>query len=399
MKFKVILAVLLFLGFVSCRKEMPRMQNPNNQVVHNWNELFESYWNGMNYHYVFWDIDSTDWDKVYDEYKPKFQEIAKLGFKDIEVNDRAVEWIKDMSASLIDQHLQITISLPGNEKDRVYALFPPLDNLKKREGYHELLLKERLDALIKMHNEGRWSGPLPFVLSDEEGNNVRYYSSCLIDNKIAYLGFSKFFFSQDLSNQLVYQIFEYYYDMLDNNSELKGVIIDLRGNYGGYLNDLKWVLGKFVKEPLKFCYTRKKNGLGRLDFTPYTPEYLYPFDYKRELNIPVVVLADMNSISMAEITTLAVMNLPGGNGVFIGEQTWGGNGNLNPDFDYTYGGQFSNQKLNVSTCMSSLVDINKVSYEGRGIKPDIELPLDVEKLINEQIDNQLEYAINYINSK
>lgn len=96
------------------------------------------------------------------------------------------------------------------------------------------------------------------------------------------------------------------------------------------------------------------------------------------------------------MTTMAVLALPKGNGVFIGEQTWGGTGNTNSDFDITYGGQFINNMLNVYICMSNLVDANGVSHEGKGIKPTIEVPLDVEKLEQQLIDNQLEYAFNYI---
>lgn len=65
MKYKILLALLFVLGLVSCRKEMPDMQNPREETIYNWDQLFESYWNGMNYNYVFWDIDTTDWDKMY----------------------------------------------------------------------------------------------------------------------------------------------------------------------------------------------------------------------------------------------------------------------------------------------------------------------------------------------
>lgn len=59
------------MALTGCRKEMPQMQNPRTEVyITNWTQLFESFWNGMNYNYVFWDIDPTDWDAVYDEYHP-----------------------------------------------------------------------------------------------------------------------------------------------------------------------------------------------------------------------------------------------------------------------------------------------------------------------------------------
>lgn len=398
MKYKILLALLFVLGLVSCRKEMPDMQNPREELVCNWDQLFESYWNGMNYNYVFWDIDTTDWDKMYEVYKPKFEGIAKAGFDNEEVNKEAFEWLKEMSSTLIDYHFRISVNLTPSDGNS-YTYIPSDENIRKRKGYHENFFLSRNSILQKMVNDGRFvnieSCPIDLQTPDQ-----RYYISGITKSNILYLGFSSFSIQADLKNENYKErmeaVFNIYWNNLDNNPDLKGVIIDVRGNGGGSLSDLSSVLGRFVKEPLKVFYTRKKSGTGRLDYTPYTPEYLYPLDYKRELDIPVVVLADMHSVSMAEMTTMAVLALPKGNGVFIGEQTWGGTGNLSPYFDMTYGGQFINTMLDVYTCMSNLVDANGVSHEGKGVKPTIEVPLDVEKLEQQLIDNQLEYAFNYI---
>lgn len=402
MKHKILLALLFVLGLVSCRKEMPDMQNPRGEFIYNWDQLFESYWNGMNYNYVFWDIDTTDWDKMYEVYKPKFEGIAQAGFNNKEVNDTAFGWLKEMSSTLIDYHFNLTFydhKWDGDYSKYPYTFNPGKENVQKRKGYHESSIDYRLPILEKMDVNGRFVSCNIAQLPSSDSRE-RFYFSGLTDSNILYLGFSSFSILNDLNNKDYTKdteaVFNIYWNNLDNNPDLKGVIIDVRGNGGGYLNDLSYVLGKFVKEPLKIFYTRKKSGTGRLDYTPYTPEYLYPLDYKRELDIPVVVLADMHSVSMAEMTTMAVLALPKGNGVFIGEQTWGGTGNTNSDFDITYGGEFINNMLNVYTCMSNLVDANGVSHEGKGVKPTIEVPLDVEKLEQQLIDNQLEYAINYI---
>ncbi len=401
MKSKIILALVFVLGLISCRKDMPDMQNPRTETIYNWDQLFESYWNGMNYNYVFWDIDTTDWDKMYEVYKPKFEGIAKAGFENEQVNKEAFEWLKEMSSTLIDYHFRISVNLTSSD-GYFFTYIPSDNNIRKRKGYHENITFDRVLILQKMINDGRFVESHGHFIN-REIQNLQYYFSGITKSNILYLGFSSFSILTDLNNsnhkEGMEAVFNIYRNNLDNNPDLKGVIIDVRGNGGGYLEDLSYVLGKFVNEPLKVFYTRKKSGTGRLDYTPYTPEYLYPLDYTRELDIPVVVLADMHSVSMAEMTTMAVLALPKGNGVFIGEQTWGGTGNLSPDFDETYGGQFINNMLDVYTCMSNLVDANGVSHEGKGIKPTIEVPLDVEKLEQQHIDNQLEYAINYIESK
>lgn len=64
--FKIfLLTSACMLTLAGCRKEMPQMQNPRtDENIYNWFQVFESLWSGMNYNYVFWDIDPTDWDAV-----------------------------------------------------------------------------------------------------------------------------------------------------------------------------------------------------------------------------------------------------------------------------------------------------------------------------------------------
>lgn len=270
MKNRIIYILLLLLGVTSCRDEMPYIQNPDTETINNWDQLFESYWKSLNYNYMFWDIDPTDWDKVYKEYKPKFEEIASAKFNDEDINKRAFEWIKDMSDSLVDHHMYVSI------------------------------------------------------------------------------------------------------------------------------NDLNLFFGKFVSEPLKVFQMKTKCGLGRLDYTPYVPQYLQPLACKRKLDIPIVILADVHSASMAEFAIMSVLALPGGNGVFIGERTHGGTGILYPKSESVYSGYIKNSNYEVYMCNVSTLDANGVSYEGKGIEPTIEVPLDVESYLA-GYDNQLERAIEYIN--
>ena len=73
--------LLLFVALLTsaCRDEAPELMNPNErQLLNTPSQVFESFWHGMNNSYVFWDIDPTDWDKVYDDYLPRFRELDKL---------------------------------------------------------------------------------------------------------------------------------------------------------------------------------------------------------------------------------------------------------------------------------------------------------------------------------
>lgn len=396
-KIYFILTLALLLGATSCRDEMPGMQNPSTEKITTWEQLFESYWKGMNNNYVFWDIDPTDWDAVYREYKPKFKSID---IEDEETAEKVTKWIEEMSSQLIDHHLQITIKVLTDENGNPYSFSPGDKKVSEREEYRQNLVPlTKMDVITRLKKEGRLDGS--GIMFPPEGSwGDRYYITGLLDNQIAYISFSSFAFLDDLNSENnakeLKPLLDNYYDLLDSYEGLKGVIIDVRGNFGGYLKDLGTVLGKFVSEPLQICSTKMKNGAGRLDYTPRVPEYLMPSGCKRNLgNIPVVVLADMHSISMAEMTTLTVLQLPKGNGVFIGERTFGGTGTINYDFESAYGGLFENEYLQVYTCATNTVYNSGQSYEGKGVPPTIECRLDTD-LILQGIDNQLERAVEYI---
>lgn len=382
------------LALAACRDEMPDMQNPRTDAdIYNWSQLFDCYWTGMNYNYVFWDIDPTDWDAVYDEYKPRFDALADKGFSDKAVNDEAFGLLKELSSGLIDGHFALSVTCP----DSTYEYRPSEDRKRQRPHYHPFdgqTLVDYANMLMVLGKAGRLSNG---SMALDEGTGNELFASCILDEDIVYFRFSSFMLTEHMgTGDAVDQIVANYHDLLDNYPTVNGVIIDVRHNGGGHLSDMPLVLGKFVDEETLMCYTRQKNGIGRLDYTPWIPETLKPMERARELDVPLVVLADMNSISMAEMTTRAVQTLP--NGCFIGEQTHGGLGTLastNLAFDMFYGGYFANNAMEVYTTMTMTKGIDGINAEGKGMVPDIEAPFDGENL-RKGVDTQLERAMRYI---
>ena len=141
----------------ACRDEMPDMQNPRTDInIYNWSQLFDSYWSGMNYNYVFWDIDPTDWDAVYDEYKPKFDALADKGFSDKETNDEAFGMLEELSSGLIDGHFILTLTLLSD----TVSYLPSLVRKEQRPNYHpfdEQTLVDYANMLLGLHDAGRFS--------------------------------------------------------------------------------------------------------------------------------------------------------------------------------------------------------------------------------------------------
>ncbi len=100
---------------------------------------------------------------------------------------------------------------------------------------------------------------------------------------------------------------------LEAKGKLKGVILDLRGNPGGLLNEAINVANVFVDKNLEIVSTKGKMDEWNKSF----PTINEPVDLKT----PVVVLADGGSASAAEIVSGSLQDLD--RAVIIGQRTYG----------------------------------------------------------------------------
>ncbi|MBA4167432.1 MAG: hypothetical protein H0X41_07820, partial [Chitinophagaceae bacterium] len=107
--------------------------------------------------------------------------------------------------------------------------------------------------------------------------------------------------------------------------------------------------------------------------------------------VPVVALTDIWSVSMAELTAMAIHTLP--NGHTVGEKTWGANGPLT-DNKILNGGQFSAANfLSVYTSSAMFRYKDGKIYEGEGFPPDYSVPFNLQDFRNTG-DLQLEKALS-----
>jgi carboxyl-terminal processing protease len=106
-----LLSLALVTSLSSCRKELSTVNAVSSYPGDNYPDIFESFWNGMNNNYVFWSIDTTNWDRVYTTYKPLF---ANLKTFDSSSSTLAEKYFTDMTAGLIDSHYTLTFELNGN---------------------------------------------------------------------------------------------------------------------------------------------------------------------------------------------------------------------------------------------------------------------------------------------
>ena len=190
---------------------------------------------------------------------------------------------------------------------------------------------------------------------------------------------------------------------LKRTNSLRGVIIDVRNNGGGMLNDYQYVLGAMLPSGGYASHkARCKNGTGRYDYAPLV-DFTYP-TYKGEHAIiseePIVVLTNCSSVSMSEMTAIGAKTLP--NGRVVGTCSWGGLSALNTDpasYSETYASAFGEENKTafyayIPKYVSILPGLGV--QEGVGVTPDIEVPLDMDLYNSTGRDSQLERAIEYI---
>ena len=389
--FRIIVLVLLITGTISsCRKDLSQVNVATSYPASNFNDVFESFWNGMNNNYVFWSIDTTNWDRVYTTYKPLF---AKLNLLDSADNVTAVNYFQQMTAGLIDSHYDLTflnlgydISPAYNRKIAINSVTPDSIYSLPSAMFSTLIPNNYIDA----SSLKKGTDSITF-----DGSKIAFTAvSGTIQNKILYLYFSDFAFNY--SGAKVTPVLNYFFNTIAAlPANIKGIVIDVRGNGGGEITDLDYLLGSMITKPLTFGYTRSKNGNGRLDYTPWAPAIVTPQPGAVNITVPIVVLADHTSVSMAEITAMAVKTLP--NGKFIGTTTWGANGPLAP-LVYYNSGQFTvGSYLSVYTSSSMFKYLDGSIYEGKGVPPNI-FAKETNAAYSSGVDLQLNAAISYISS-
>lgn len=187
------------------------------------------------------------------------------------------------------------------------------------------------------------------------------------------------------------------------NKDAEGMILDMRGNPGGYNIDREFLFGDMFQEPQLFGYQKNKTGSGRSDYSLEFPLYIYPEAeyYNNEFSDiatkPVAVVTNTGTMSNGEMTVFMVRTLK--NGGQVGGKTSGANGTLSGDMLTTNSGTFSvgDYITSVYTPYGNIRDVNHVSYEGIGLTPDegYEVEFDLTSF-EDGTDARLEKAFEWI---
>jgi carboxyl-terminal processing protease len=130
-------------------------------------------------------------------------------------------------------------------------------------------------------------------------------SAIMVSDSVGYIALSKF--SETSTNEMKEALAGL------TNLGMKKLILDLRNNPGGYLNQAHQIADLFIDSTKMIVYTKGKNGV-------LGDEYIAQRDYPFE-KIPLVVLVNNGTASASEIVSGAIQDWD--RGIIVGETTFG----------------------------------------------------------------------------
>jgi carboxyl-terminal processing protease len=269
--------------------------------------------------------------------------------------------------SIRDQQLTVMNPMPGTPAGR--AGLKKYDRIEKinNESTLNMGLNEAVNHLrgapgtkvtVWIHREGSegWPGTRPFELT-REVIHVASVDHKLLDGNIGYVRLRQF--QANTTTDLQAALLD-----MKKQGELKGLVLDLRGNPGGLLDQAAKVVDTFVHDgPIVATVGNPSEGR----------EEKVAHGDGTEPNYPLVVLVNGSSASASEIVTGALKNHE--RAVIVGETTFG-KGSVQLVFT-----ELPDKAALKLTIAQYLTEPGDVSIQGVGVTPDIELePMTVDTL-------------------
>ncbi|AMQ07510.1 S41 family peptidase [Sporosarcina psychrophila] len=154
-------------------------------------------------------------------------------------------------------------------------------------------------------------------------------------------------------------------EWLDGTNKLikdgaQSLIIDVRGNPGGYLHTVGGIVGSLVKKDTTFAYMQDAAGTLEPLVTEKTDKF--PYDEKLQ-KMPIVLLQDKGSASASEVMSAALKDLK--RGYIIGATSFG-KGTVQETLDLSNGGEM---KLSTHKWLTP----KEKWIHGKGVKEDLEV--------------------------
>ncbi|XRE43883.1 hypothetical protein ACIVBQ_002087 [Tenacibaculum discolor] len=182
------------------------------------------------------------------------------------------------------------------------------------------------------------------------------------------------------------------------NGKAKKIILDLRGNGGGYVIDARIFTERFITQQKVWGYQRTKEGNGRFNYGPWTPVETKPHKFALEQNVPTAVLIDENSFSMSEISTMMIKS-QGDHVTIVGDNSGGGTAGLGGQDSFNGGNRLSNGFLEFYMPLMAFKNSEGKIVEAIGVAPDVKtIPTQeqVDELTTTYIDPAFDAALKAV---
>lgn len=276
---------------------------------------FEKVWNDFNNNYSYFQEKGVDWDLVKAQFAPVFS-------KTLSEKEEA-ENLGRMLLTLKDQHVSLTIG------KSFYNYRKPFIGEKKF----------KLNPIFKTEIINQ-----PSIKVYKSNDSMLYIKISGLDTEIAK--------------------FENLFTEMRNS---KGIIIDLRNNGGGNERYGRDFVEKIITDKLLYKTFRFTKGSGRNQFNEWQNGYLTP-NNANKINKPIIVIINEGCYSSCEGVVLMFKAMK--NVSVVGSRT-GGSSGYPKKFELENGWSYT-----ISTWQEA--DMNHQLIEDNGVKPDVEIPVDVD---------------------
>lgn len=211
---------------------------------------------------------------------------------------------------------------------------------------------------------------------DCSGNSCKESANCKTCSSIAYIRISQF---GDKTNDEWLAAVNKILPQIKSAKNFKGIILDVRNNPGGYLNDAVYIASEFIKDgPVVL----QEDGTGHRDALNVNRTGTL-------LDEPLVVLINKGSASASEIVSGALQDY--GRAKLIGEQSFG-KGTVQQAEDLANGGS-------VHISIAKWLTPKGRWIHGIGLTPDVKVDFDAtaSSKMTDNMDNQLLRAVQELN--